>query len=73
MPKYYVIVTCVGYPPIWEWRILRKSEPMGVKLYEVGFSSEDAARLAGAKALSELLILVRKEEVQQSNMHILTT
>lgn len=46
---------------------------MGVKLYEVGFSSEDAARLAGAKALSELLILVRKEEVQQSNMHILTT
>jgi hypothetical protein len=37
---------------------------MGVKLYGAGFSSEDAARRAGAKALNELLVLVYKEEAK---------
>jgi hypothetical protein len=61
--KYYVAVTCAGYPPVWEWRILTQSEPMGI-IYEAGFTSEDAARRAGAKALNELLILVYKDEAE---------
>jgi len=39
----------------WGWEIRRKSKPLGVKIYGESFKSESAARLAGEKALHDLL------------------
>jgi hypothetical protein len=39
----------------WSWEIQRRSTPIGVRLYANGFKSEFAAKLAGEKALKELL------------------
>jgi hypothetical protein len=35
--------------PSWRWRIMRRGKPMGVRI-EGGFSTYDAARLAGWQA-----------------------
>ena len=42
-------------PGTWSWEIFRKSKPLVVRLYGENFSSEAAAKLAGEKALRELL------------------
>ncbi len=47
---------------LWAWEILRRSKPIGVRLYGDGFTSEQAAKLAGEKALVELLERLRQEE-----------
>ena len=47
---------------LWAWEILRRSKPIGVRLYGDGFTSEQAAKLAGEKALAELLERLRQEE-----------
>jgi hypothetical protein len=47
---------------LWAWEILRRSKPIGVRLYGDGFTSEHAAKLAGEKALVELLARLRQEE-----------
>jgi len=47
---------------LWAWEILRRSKPLGVRLYEDGFTSEQAAKLAGEKALRELLERLGREE-----------
>jgi len=47
---------------LWKWEILRRSKPLGVRLYEDGFGSEQAAKLAGEKALKELLERLSREE-----------
>jgi hypothetical protein len=47
---------------LWAWEILRRSKPIGVRLYGDGFTSEQAAKLAGEKALVELLARLRQEE-----------
>jgi hypothetical protein len=53
---YYVIATRqTAYPPSWRWRIVRRGEPMGVQIEGRGFSSYQAARLAGARALADFL------------------
>jgi hypothetical protein len=53
---YYVVVRRrKEHPPVWEWRIQRRSKPMGVQLRGTGFGSETMARLAGEKALREFL------------------
>jgi hypothetical protein len=49
---------------LWAWEILRRSKPIGVRLYGDGFTSEQAAKLAGEKALVELLERLRQEENQ---------
>jgi len=41
--------------PIWSWKILRPSQPLGVKLTGGDFESEKTPRLAGERALKELL------------------
>ena len=53
LADYYVVVRQKEYPPVWEWKIQRRSKPMGVQIRGTGFSSETAARLAGEKALRE--------------------
>ena len=45
---------------LWAWEILRRSKPIGVRLYGDGFTSEQAAKLAGEKAL--VLERLRQEE-----------
>ena len=47
---------------LWTWEILRRSKPIGVRLYGDGFTSEQAAKLAGEKALVELLERLSQEE-----------
>ena len=42
-------------PPSGRWDIERRSKPLGVLVYGEGFPSEFAAKLAGEKALRELL------------------
>jgi hypothetical protein len=39
----------------WSWEIQRRSKPLGVRLDGDGFKSEFAAKLAGEKALRDLL------------------
>jgi hypothetical protein len=44
-----------GQPALWRWEIQRRPRPLGVRLYEDGFKTEFAAKLAGEKALRNLL------------------
>ena len=43
------------YPPSWRWRIVRRGRPMGVRIEGHGFSTYDAARIAGSRALADFL------------------
>ena len=47
---------------LWAWEILRRSKPLGARLCGDGLQSEQAAKLAGEKALRELLERLRREE-----------
>jgi hypothetical protein len=46
----------------WSWEIQRRSKPLGVRLEGDGFKSEFAAKLAGEKALRDLLDGLAQEE-----------
>jgi hypothetical protein len=46
----------------WSWEIQRRSKPIGVRLDGDGFKSEFSAKLAGEKALRELLDGLAQEE-----------
>jgi hypothetical protein len=59
--RYVVVVTRHGRNRTWRWQIVRTPKPLGVKLYEDNFHSEQAARLSGKKALYALLENVTKE------------
>jgi hypothetical protein len=53
---YYVMETRqTAYPPSWRWRIMRRGKPMGVQIEGGGFSTYDAARLAGKVELAHFL------------------
>jgi hypothetical protein len=55
-PGYYVMATGqTAYPPSWRWRIVRRGEPMGVQIEGGGFTTHDAARLAGKLELAHFL------------------
>ena len=55
--NYFVHVKCyVRSPcPRWMWEIQRRSKPLGVRLHGEGFSSPQAAKLAGEKKPREIL------------------
>jgi len=60
---YYVVATRLGESPErWGWEIHRKSQPLGIKLQEVGFQSRMAAEFAGKRALAEFLSDLAQEE-----------
>jgi len=59
--EYFVSITSSGKPPQWQWEIKGRPKPLGIKLYANGFKSEKAAKLAGEKALRELLEGLAKE------------
>jgi len=46
----------------WIWEILRRSTPLGVKICGGGFRTTQAAKLAGEKALKQLLEKIAQEE-----------
>jgi hypothetical protein len=53
---YYAMATRqTVYPPSWRWRIVRRGKPMGVRLEGGGFTTYEAARLAGGRALADFL------------------
>jgi hypothetical protein len=61
--SYYVMATRqTAYPPSWRWRIVRRGEPMGVRIEGGGLSSYHAARLAGGRALANFLEQVELEK-----------
>jgi hypothetical protein len=49
------------YPPSWRWRIVRRGRPMGVRIEGRGFSTYDAARIAGSRALADFLKQLESE------------
>jgi hypothetical protein len=54
--SYYVMATCQKtYPPSWRWRIVRCGKPMDVRIEGGGFSTYEAARLAGKLELAHFL------------------
>jgi hypothetical protein len=61
--RYSVVVKRHGPEllKLWTWEIQRVPE-LGVKLYERGFLSEAAAKLAGEKALRDLLTALSEEQ-----------
>jgi hypothetical protein len=61
--RYSVVVRRPGRDSTWTWEILRKPEPLGVKFYGDDFKSEQAAKLAGEKALHDLLTDLANKEV----------
>ena len=60
---YYVVTSRRGvYPDRWTWEILRKSQPLGIKMTGDGFQSDTAAQFAGKRALADFLSELLKEE-----------
>jgi len=59
---YFVATKRRGRPRRWAWEILRQSRPLGIRLNGDGFKSEFAAKLAGEKALRELLDGLAQED-----------
>ena len=62
---YFVVIRRGGRPGAWTWEIQRRSKPIGVRLNGDGFNSEFAAKLAGEKALRELLDGLAQEKMSE--------
>jgi hypothetical protein len=60
---YYVITSRRGeQPECWSWEILRKSKPLGIKMADDGYQSDQAAQFAGKRALTNFLLDLTQEE-----------
>ena len=59
---YFVVTKRDGRSPRWQWQILRMSKPLGIRLHGGDFRWECAAKLAGEKALKDLLDRMAQEE-----------
>jgi hypothetical protein len=63
---YYVRATReTAYPPSWRWQIMRRGEPMGVRIEGDGFPTYVAARLAGGLALADFLEQLELEKLDR--------
>jgi len=60
---YFVAVE--GSNSSWAWQIHRKSRPLGVKIIGGPFRTEQAARLAGERALRDFLEELSQEVERQ--------
>jgi len=47
---------------LWRWEIKRRSQPLGVKLYEGCFRTPAEAQLAGEKFLKQFLDSVARDD-----------
>ena len=61
MADYYAVVRQKEYPPVWEWKIQRRSKPMGILVQGTGFGSSIAAQRAGEKALRAFFNALSRE------------
>ena len=60
---YYVVTSRRGQQPErWSWEILRKSNPLGIKMTGDGYQSDTAAKFAGKRVLAEFLAELSREE-----------
>jgi hypothetical protein len=51
LSDYFVEISQNADEHFWRWEIKRRSRPLGVKLYEIGFRGPAEAQLAGERAL----------------------
>jgi hypothetical protein len=58
-------VTVEGSKSSWSWQIHRTSQPLGVKIIGDPLRTEQAARLAGEKALRDFLERLTEEIERQ--------
>ena len=66
-PDYYVATSETdSRPNPWRWEIRRSSAPMGIKIGEGGYRSQQAAEFAGKRALQEFLEQLASEETRDS-------
>ena len=65
--SFYVAVSWTGDArSSWCWEIRRKRRPMGVKLWDGGFRSYQAAQSAGKRALEDFLNGLSMEQGSKS-------
>jgi hypothetical protein len=60
--RYSVTVERVGDRNHWIWEV-KRTPPLGVRLYGESFTSAHAAKVAGEKALRDLLNSISKEKL----------
>jgi hypothetical protein len=66
-PDYYVATSETdSRPNPWRWEIRRYSKPMGIKVGEGGYRSQQAAEFAGKRALQEFLQHLAAEETRDA-------
>ena len=66
-PDYYLATSETdGRPNPWRWEIRRYSTPMGIKIGEGGYRSQQAAEIAGARAFQEFVEQLAAEEARDS-------
>jgi hypothetical protein len=59
---YFVVTQTYGRTLIsWKWEIRRRSKPLGVRLCDGDYKTEQAAKLAGEKALNAFLEALTRE------------
>ena len=61
MDEYFILVRRRRGLATWSWKLQRRSKPLGFKMMDEGFESWDAAKLAGEKALEDLLRRIARE------------
>jgi hypothetical protein len=61
---YFVVTREDRTTRTWTWEIERRSKPLGIRLYDSGFSSDSAAKLAGEKSLRRLLEDIVRDQAQ---------
>ena len=62
---YYVLATRKAtFPPSWRLRIIRRGKPMGVRIEGGGFTTYEAARLVGSRALADFLDKLERERLR---------
>jgi hypothetical protein len=60
--EYFVVTISRGRPPVWTWQLQRRSKPLRTIISGADFQTEAAAKLAGEKALIELLHRLAEED-----------
>jgi hypothetical protein len=60
---YFVAITRSG--SAWSWQIGRRSRPLGVKVVGGSYRTEQAAKLAGERALRDFLERLTQEDKQR--------
>jgi hypothetical protein len=66
-PDYYLATSETGCRPNpWRWEIRRYSRPMGIKIGEGGYRSQQAAEFAGKRAFKAFLERLAAEETRDS-------